>query len=193
MATPSSSASMESNPNPSTNNGASESISAGVMSSSCSASMTSCFISSSNDCMAAAFLGKKSLQMLGQMARCQNLAAGLRDQWMNIDVFFHFDVEERGTGRQSPPFHSFRKHDRLAAYEHRRNVAPCAYGDIGRAPFERDRAVARRASAFRKNDQIVAVVNRRDAVFHQTRATIVVAELGEWGGPPPGVGVRVTL
>ena len=47
------------------------------------------------------------------MARCQNLAAGLRDQWMNIDVFFHFDVEKRGAGRQSPPFHSFRKHAQL--------------------------------------------------------------------------------
>src|SRR5262245_7489884 len=177
MATPSSSASMESSPNPSTKSGASTSISAGVMSSSCRTSMISCFISSSSDCMATSFPRKVALQIVGQTTRRESFAGRVSNKGQDINVLFHFDIEIRRTRRQAPPFDPFGKHYRVAPYQHRSNVAQRAHRDIGRAPLEPDRTVYGRARALGKNDQIAAATKRCDTVFNQTYAVIVVADI----------------
>src|SRR6185436_7077037 len=110
---------MESKPSPSTNNGASASMSAGVISSSCSTSMIIRFISSSNACMDALFLCKKIAQVIGQAPHCQYLTRRARDKRLNVDLILHFDVELRPALRQFPPTDTAREHERLAADQHR--------------------------------------------------------------------------
>src|SRR5436190_10726415 len=118
MATPSSSASIESSPNPSTNSGASLSISFGVMSSSASTSIIIRLISSSNGRMDVTFLGKKIAQRISDMASRQNVATRLHNKRLDIDVVFYFDAKLRSARRKLPPANLSSEHHRAAADQH---------------------------------------------------------------------------
>src|SRR5687767_12188866 len=177
MATPNSSASMESSPRPSPNSGALESISAGVISSSCKTSMINCFISSSDGCMAIVLLGKIFLQMFGQVARRQNIAAGGSDKRLHLDVLVDFNFEIGRARWQPPPSRSLGKHCRRALYKDRSDVTQPAHCDVGRAPFESHRTVGRRPRSFGENNQIAAAAHRCNAVVDQPRSVIVIADI----------------
>src|SRR5215471_2397578 len=117
------------------------------------------------------------------------MTAGCSDKGPDIDVLSHLNAKMRRAGWQPPPFFSFDQHRRRTAYEHRRDIALSPYCNIRRAPFQGNRTARGRSGTFRKNDEIAASTNCRNAVFNKLDAIVIIANIGR--GTDRGMSERV--
>src|SRR5215468_445668 len=117
------------------------------------------------------------------------MTAGCSDKGPDIDVLSHLNAKMRRAGWQPPPFFSFDQHRRRTAYEHRRDITLSPYCNIRRAPFQGNRTARGCSGTCRKNDQIAASANCRNAVVNKLDAIVIIANIGR--GMDRGMSERV--
>ena len=111
--------------------------------------------------------------MIGNLARCQRLARRLGVEGRNGHVFTHINNEMGPAARHLPPRRALGQHRQTTADVYRRNVDMPTHSHIGSTSLQLDAAMQRRTRAFRKNNQVVALLERLQAILEQLRTTVV--------------------
>src|SRR6185312_10744481 len=193
MATPSSRPSIESSPSPSPNSGSSLSISSGAMSSRFRALTISLLSSCSSSTLA--MLQSSDVigfEMRDQLARAAR-AAGGGEEGRGLEPLAGLDAECRPPRRNRVPGRALDQGNGIAGDGHELQIGASKSGDMREAALEAERAPGDGARSLRKDDQVVAAIERRAAAVDERLRLLVVPEIAGRSDDRPQQGMTPEL